>query len=221
MSTEIYIITHAVTQWHVKGKAQGHVDTPLNSYGRKMAEAIAERFRDITLHSIYSSDLRRAYETVEPLSVEKDIEVIKDLQLREGRWKVHHTGEYPLLPFPVETENLVDVRDRVVNAITRIAEENEGKIVLVVSHEGAVKQFVKYLGDTEDCKLLKYEGVRSAVNHFRYDAGHWTCVELNDDRHLRRVPVSSLLHFLTYTRLRMMKVLAGFDRKHKLFFRRP
>ncbi|TFH04978.1 MAG: histidine phosphatase family protein, partial [Spirochaetales bacterium] len=55
--TELLLILHGLTQWNVEKKGQGHIDTPLNATGRRMAELLAESLRNVPVTAIYSSDL--------------------------------------------------------------------------------------------------------------------------------------------------------------------
>ena len=168
MSTNIIVVTHAVTQWHLKGKVQGHVDTPLNEYGKKMAEMLANRLKYENIDIIYTSDLRRAYETAEPLSKIASIPILKDDKLREGRWNVKDTGEYPLLPWNSSYESHAELRKRIVDAITEIAKLNDGKNLLIVAHEGVIRQFIEHLKETPNSSIPEYKSIRSAINQFIY-----------------------------------------------------
>lgn len=180
MSTQIILISHAITQWNMDGKDQGHVDTPLNAYGFRMAKAVAEKLREEKIDAIFSSDLTRAYQTAEPLSVIKGMSVTKLVCLRECRKIVEDTGEYKMLPFEVEVESREELRKRVAKGITEIVENNDGKNIFIVSHEGAVKQFVEYLKGLPGSRVPDYKGIRSSINRFSFEAGSWTCMVMND-----------------------------------------
>lgn len=185
MNTQIILVTHALTQWNVDGRTQGHTDTPLNETGRKMAELLADRLKKEEITSIYSSDLRRAVETAEPIARIKGLKVIKDKRLREGRWaEQERESEYPVLACSVECESENDVRERIVEALNEIGENNPGGSVLVVSHVGAVKQFITFVLETSADSSLSYEGKRTALNCLLYEEGKWKFLLLNDDSHL-------------------------------------
>lgn len=63
----IYLLRHGETDWNKDGRIQGHTDIPLNQKGRiqvaQAAEVLAALPFDID--SIYSSPLKRAYESAE------------------------------------------------------------------------------------------------------------------------------------------------------------
>uniref|UniRef100_A0A7N1A8R8 Uncharacterized protein n=1 Tax=Kalanchoe fedtschenkoi TaxID=63787 RepID=A0A7N1A8R8_KALFE len=63
----------------------GHLDVALNHKGRQQAVLVAERLsKGPKISSIYSSNLKRAYDTAETIaSCYGGIEVVKDPELRE------------------------------------------------------------------------------------------------------------------------------------------
>ena len=62
---EIYLIRHGTTKWNAEFRLQGKTNTPLDELGLEMARQTGVRFRElgITFDRIYSSPLRRAYNT--------------------------------------------------------------------------------------------------------------------------------------------------------------
>ena len=97
----IILTTHGQTQWNVEGRAQGHIDTPLNENGQQMSLALCNRLADEQITAIYTSDLRRAIETAEPLAAAKGLSIQTDMRLREKRFRrVVNNSEFPLLPYP-------------------------------------------------------------------------------------------------------------------------
>ena len=60
---ELYIIRHGKTYWNNEKKIQGWADIELTESGRRVAYDSAEGMKDIHFDAIYSSPLKRAYET--------------------------------------------------------------------------------------------------------------------------------------------------------------
>ena len=59
----LYMIRHGETEWNVKKRFQGQSDIPLNNEGRKIARITAEALADVPFTRVYTSPLKRAYET--------------------------------------------------------------------------------------------------------------------------------------------------------------
>ena len=58
--TEIYVIRHVQAEGNLYRHMQGHWDGDVTALGRRQRDALAERFRDISVDAVYSSDLYRA-----------------------------------------------------------------------------------------------------------------------------------------------------------------
>lgn len=80
---ELYIFRHGRTVWNAAGKIQGSTDIELTEEGRQMAEETAKNIKNIHFDAIYSSPLKRAYETACILKGNRQMEVVKDDRLRE------------------------------------------------------------------------------------------------------------------------------------------
>ena len=188
MYCEIILVQHALTQWNVDRRCQGHTDTPLNGTGRKMAHLLAERLKDEEVAVIYTSDLRRAYETAGPFLSMKPLLIYKDERLREGRWKnQEQAGEYPVLPFYVDFEESHDVSDRAVAVLNEIAKKHPKQRVLVISHSGIINRFIGYVRENTQQVFPEYKRIKTAINRFVYQDGKWSCIRLNDDAHLAQL----------------------------------
>lgn len=80
---EIYIVRHGETLWNKAKKLQGSVDIELNDYGRSLAIQTGEALSDTRIDVIYSSPLKRAYETACLIRGSRDIEIITDDRIKE------------------------------------------------------------------------------------------------------------------------------------------
>ena len=86
----IYILRHGTTEWNREHRIQGATDIMLDSTGREMAYQTGKKIAElgINFNKVYSSPLKRAYETAELVSgiKNKDGEesgIIVDSRLRE------------------------------------------------------------------------------------------------------------------------------------------
>jgi len=87
--TTIYLARHGESDWNVERRWQGHADRPLTDRGRGQAQDLAARLARVHLDAVYSSDLRRAWETAEAVASAKGLDVIRLPELREvdvGSW---------------------------------------------------------------------------------------------------------------------------------------
>lgn len=80
---DLYIIRHGETDWNKLRKFQGQVDIELNERGRELARITGAALRDVKFDRIYSSPLKRAYETAMLIRGDREIPVITDDRLKE------------------------------------------------------------------------------------------------------------------------------------------
>lgn len=183
---QIILVSHALTQWNVEGRLQGHTDVPLNLQGKKMAECLAIRLAREPIHAIYASDLKRAIQTATPVAQQKSLDILQDIRLREGRLLGQETSSiYPTLPFDQAVETRADLSLRMAAVMSHIGQSHEGETVLVVSHAGALNVFISDLLEKSGGNRLQYLGIRMALNRFRYDSKTWHSICLNEDNFLR------------------------------------
>lgn len=108
---DIIFLRHGRTIWNATGRWQGHTDVPLSDEGREQAKMAAGHLKMESIDAIFSSDLRRAYETAKIVGniIGKD-EVFVDKRLRErnlGDMEGKTTSEIGLM---VGNEvNIVDI----------------------------------------------------------------------------------------------------------------
>lgn len=99
----LYMIRHGETEWNVKRRFQGRSDIPLNDEGIRLAHLTAEAMADIPLTRVYTSPLKRAYETAMIIKGERDIPVIEEARIIEIGF-----GEYEGLCCAKEGYNIPD-----------------------------------------------------------------------------------------------------------------
>lgn len=80
---ELYIVRHGETEWNKEKRLQGSTDVPLSDAGRLLAQLSGEALADTPFDRIFSSPLKRAYETACLFRGTQDVEIIKDDRLRE------------------------------------------------------------------------------------------------------------------------------------------
>ncbi len=80
---EIYIVRHGETKWNKEKRLQGSTDILLSEAGRDLAIKTGQALMDTKIDIIYSSPLKRAYETANLIRNGRDIELITDDRIRE------------------------------------------------------------------------------------------------------------------------------------------
>jgi probable phosphoglycerate mutase len=152
--TTILLARHGETDWNSERRWQGHVDRPLNDAGREQARQLADSLADREIGAVYSSDLLRAQETAGIVAEKIGLTVEVDPGLREvdvGDWsgRVHHELE-GIDPQGFRRwqeggkgwnggESYEQMGERVVAAVTRIAERHPGDTILIVTHGGSIR----------------------------------------------------------------------------------
>ena len=200
--TELYLIRHTQAEGNLYRMMQGHWDGDITALGRAENDLLSERFRNIPLDAVYSSDLKRAVLTAEACARGKGIAVQPDRRLREldlGLWETQFFGNVTssspeevekFLHSPGEwhvegSETVYDVEKRALEALTDIANAHPGQTVAVISH-----------GITLRCLLTKILGLpyfgekllpifkNTSVTKLVFENNRFTVEWMNDASHL-------------------------------------
>ena len=157
--TTVYLVRHAKSVGNTERIFQGRSNLGLSSEGMAQLPQLAERFREIPLDAIYSSPLQRAMQTAEAVNHYHHLPVQTEEGLCEifaGEWEMKHFSDLPVL-FPDQWrlwcedeahfcapngESIVQVHHRLSSTIDRIAAQNDGKIIAVVSHGCALRCYL-------------------------------------------------------------------------------
>ncbi len=163
---KLLLVRHGETDWNTKSWIQGRTDISLNANGERQAKALGDRLleRGIHLTRIYTSHLKRARQTASiisamigvPFAVEEGLEemhlgawegktwsnVQKDFSAEYEKWRTNR--RYTRMP---EGESYQDLLDRLVPALKRILEKEEGD-ALVVTHSACIMTLLSYLHKT-------------------------------------------------------------------------
>lgn len=156
----VFLARHGETEWNRVGRWQGTTDIPLSEVGRVQARALGERLRGRGIVEIHTSDLTRARETAEIVSVALGITRVSiDPRLRErgfgcfeGLTREECAARHPdawqryladRRATPPDAEPQAEVVSRVVAALTAAAQSaNRTGPLLVISHGGAIRSFI-------------------------------------------------------------------------------
>ena len=194
--TTIYLIRHAEAEGNLYRIIQGQRDVQLTETGKLQAEALGERFRDIPVNAVYSSDLYRAAATAAAICRRQNLPLHRMTALREicmGSWEGRALGnihrDHDAAGLNVyEKRNLrggevpEEVRDRMLEALQTIAAAHDGETVAVVSHGAAIRYVAAHLWGIEDSKVAT--GQNTAVSVLEAENGQLRMVSYDDASHL-------------------------------------
>lgn len=200
--TEIYLIRHAQSEGNLYRMMQGQWDGEVTELGRRQIAALAERFRDVHIDAVYSSDLSRTRMTAGAILKYHDLPLHTSRALREldlGPWEGKFFGDLKksepeaLRTFVLDmgswhidgAETCRDATERIYPCFLEIARENDGRTVAVVSHGAVMRCLLSRclgvgLGDTDALPISTNTG----VTHLFYDNGVFTVDYLGDASHL-------------------------------------
>ncbi|XP_010028272.2 phosphoglycerate mutase-like protein 4 [Eucalyptus grandis] len=200
---EIVVVRHGETEWNADGRIQGHLDVELNEIGRQQATAVGERLsREGKISAIYSSDLKRAFETANSIATAcGGLEVIKDPDLRE-----RNLGELQGLQLraassvcpkaykaflsnktdqeiPGGGESIDQLYQRCTTCLQNISMKHKGERVVVVTHGGVIRSLHRRACPKRSAGKV----LNTSVNTFHLsDGDKWVLKSWGDVSHLEQ-----------------------------------
>ncbi len=174
MYTTLFLVRNADTEFTRDRRVAGRRDVGLSAAGRTQAESLRDALANrLEIAEILASPLPRAVETAEILAGAFGLGVVRDPRLIDfdaGRWEARSHAEIGASPEyrkfiedPVSEsipggERLIDVRDRIVAAVSQALADNElGANIFLVSHAGPLRVLIAhYLG----MSLVHYHRLR-------------------------------------------------------------
>lgn len=146
--TYLYFVRHAQPDYSVKNT----LERPLTAEGLNDRFATLDYFNDIDISAVFSSNYKRAYDTVKPIADKFGLEVITDTRLRE-----RFSGEVPCESreffrrqwndFSYKTRNgecLKEVQERNIEAVKEILRDYKGKSVVIGTHGASLNAIKNY-----------------------------------------------------------------------------
>ena len=216
MVTTLYIVRHCQSAGNQGGRFQGQFDGPVNEMGEKQLELLSLRFRNERLDAVYSSPLKRAYQTAQAINrfhglpiqtldglLEIDVgemenKLLSDIAVKYPEVAKNWDSAPDLCRFP-GGETMVQVYRRINCAIDQIVAENPGKTVAVATHGGVIRNLyarVQY-GSIEGLRKSAVFG-NTSVSILEAEEGTLRWKSINDMSHLpeelRHAPTQYTFH---------------------------
>jgi probable phosphoglycerate mutase len=199
----LILVRHGETDSNRAGLALGRADVELNEHGRWQAQRLAISLKDEPIAAIYSSPLKRALATAEPIAsshglavqvdeglIEMDIGETEGLTFRQVgerypqflRLWLGGQAAYESMP---GGERLLDVQERAWQAIERIRQRQEQGTVAVVTHNFVILTLLcRVLGlELADFRRLRHSVAAKSVLEMGRD--RVIVISFNDTCHLK------------------------------------
>ena len=195
----VLLVRHGETDYNLQGRWQGTRDTQLNETGRKQAQALARYLANTRLDAIYSSDLRRAWDTAQAIAAVHKMQVISQPGLREIALGIFEglTREEILEQHPEagagyfgddwsfvvpQGESKLQHQQRMVATWERLLASAEGETIMLVSHGGSIKRLLIELFADQAARLGRVHN--TSVTTVARDGDGWRLVEFAVRPHL-------------------------------------
>ena len=157
--TTIYLIRHAEAEGNLYRRIHGWYNALITDNGFQQIKALEDRFRDIPVDAVYSSDLYRTMTTARAVYVPKSLPLRTDPGLREismGSWEDLTWGEARHFHLPAlelfnatspdwsvpNGESFAQLGERMEGTVRHIAQQHLGQTVALFSHGMAIRQFL-------------------------------------------------------------------------------
>ena len=200
--TTIYLVRHAEAEGNLYRRIHGWYDSLITGNGFRQIAALEERFRNIPVDAVWSSDLYRTMTTARAVYLPKQLPLHTDPELRElnfDSWEdlpfgqVYHFHREEMELFTHVSpqwrapggEDLAQAGARVERAVRRIAERYPGQTVAIFCHGTVIRQFTanaKGLAPDQWHTLPHSEN--TAVTHMTYDGSRFRFLLEGDASHL-------------------------------------
>jgi broad specificity phosphatase PhoE len=203
----VYFVRHGITELNKTKTFQFH-DTPLSKEGQAQALLLAERFKNIPIDAIISSDMLRAKQTAEAIGSAVSLEVSFSPLFQEvlrpsvlrGRQRndsdiasiVEHVENtfYIEGNYHSDEENFFDLRTRASKAFEYILDVNKERVA-VVTHGEMLFMLVAIMMYQGEPTPAQYRSIQqffypsnTGITVCLEKDGRWRLMNWNDDAHL-------------------------------------
>jgi alpha-ribazole phosphatase len=208
MSIKLILIRHGESDGNVQRKFSGFQDVDLTEKGIWQAKRLAQRLEEVSVDTIYCSDLKRARHTAEIIFGDRGKDIVTNSKFREinfGVWegytfeevksKFGYGDEFnhlmenikPEAAIP-QGESLVDLNNRVMTELNRILEEHKradkDKTIGLVCHGGTIRVILCNVLNIELKYMWNIEQYSTALNMIDYYDHKAFVALINDTSHL-------------------------------------
>ena len=194
---KILLVRHGQSESNNVKRLTGQIDSPLSELGVRQAQKVCDFvYKNYQVEAIYSSDLSRAVQTVEPLSKLTGLQVNKTDTLREinaGKWQGQKICELETQPLykkwreqdlAMKTpggESFLEVKERAKNKIEEIVKKHTDNTVVVCLHGGTIKMLASWILDIPPSRWKEIKYVSNAsLTVIEYDGSYKLTTTFDD-----------------------------------------
>lgn len=200
--TTLYLIRHAEAEGNLYRRIHGQYNSLITDNGYRQIRALQERFADVPIDAVYSSDLFRTMTTARAIYVPKGLPLQTRSDLRElnmGEWEdrswagIDRANKEMMSLFSATSpdfrapggESFPEVRRRGTAALLDIAAKHPNGTVAVFAHGTFIRNTVaEFLGiGPENMKKMGHSD-NTAVSLLEIENGKVHVVYMDDNSHL-------------------------------------
>ena len=202
--TTLYLIRHAEAEGNLYRRMHGQYNSLITENGYRQIRALAQRFRDVPVDAVYSSDLFRTMTTARAIYIPKGLPLHTRSDLREigmGDWedrtfaRMAREDKARMALFTATSpdycapgpggEGFLDVRRRGTAAILDIAAKHPGQTVAVFAHGTLIRNTLAvFLGVGLDEMKKMGHSDNTAVAKLEIQEGKAKVLYMDDNSHL-------------------------------------
>jgi broad specificity phosphatase PhoE len=176
---KIILARHGESSTDIEDRYEGDYDDDLTEKGKQQAKELAEKLASKQITTIYSSPLKRAFQTAETISkkIRVPVKVIQEFKERNnfgiltGLIKKEAREKFPKEVKELETnspkhnvknsEKFEDFKKRIEKAFDELPKK-ENETILIVTHAGPIRRIVshalkKEIKSIRDCGAIEIE----------------------------------------------------------------
>lgn len=198
----MYIIRHGETDLNRRGIVQGRgMDTELNAYGIRQAQAFYDAYKHIPFDRVYTSTLKRTHQTVNQF-IEKGIPWTQLPGLDELAWGIYEGQESTIFTKAAfkdmtsnwlqgelhhkfeQGESPLEVKERQLVALENVIENDQDKTILICMHGRALRLFLCLLTEVPLFKMDTFPHFNTSLYKVAYDGFGFEIIDFNNLDHL-------------------------------------
>lgn len=200
--TTLYLVRHGEAMGNILLQFQGNIDCPLTPQGLEQTQCLEKRFAQIPVDVLYSSPLKRAYDTAAAIARATGCAIQVDPRLIEingGEWEgmswkelpqrypeqfdnwVNHPGDFSA----PQGESMQQVYERAKEVLSEILERHEEKRIAVATHGCFIRNALCFLLGYPISEMNRVPlSDNTAVSAFAVEGQQIKPIFLNDNSHL-------------------------------------